>query len=225
MELQQLLKAAGYYHGLIGGHFGPATEAALRGFQRDHGLDDDGRANTPTMQALRTAPTTVTVEPVAPPGNDAEPPPPAAGGAAAVSYGVSVLGAPYAAINPYRFGEVPWPGGSMVDIHHKRRGPFPAGTQVFDCSGFVVACWKHAGVNLLAHGLGTSDSVVHDKGWLIPITPAQLQPGDLIAHSGHIVMYFGSGQVIQSTPNGGVKISDAGEYLGASGAVCRRVPV
>ena len=40
---------------------------------------------------------------------------------------------------------------------------------------------------------------------------------------GHIVMYIGGGQVIQSTPNGGVKISDAGTYIGKAVAM-KRVP-
>jgi peptidoglycan hydrolase-like protein with peptidoglycan-binding domain len=229
-EVQTLLRAAGYYHAAIGGNFGPQTDAALRAFQRDHGLPDDGTADAQTLEALRAAAPSA----AAPDGDadgdgdgapGAEPAPPAgAGASAAISYGMSVLGAPYAAINPYRFGEVPWPGGSKVDIHGKVRGPYPAGTQVFDCSGFVVACWKAAGVDLLAHGLGSSANVAGNKTWLIPIGAHELQPGDLVVNPGHIVMYIGNHQVIQSTPNGGVKISDAGGYV-KDGCVCRRVPI
>jgi peptidoglycan DL-endopeptidase CwlO len=226
VELQQLLKSAGYYHANVGGNFGPQTEAAVRQFQREHGLEDDGRATAATMEALRGAvPADAQVDPAAPTDAGAEPGAPAAGADSALSYGMSVLGAPYAAINPYRFGDVPWPGGAKVDIHGKMRGPFPAGTQVFDCSGFVVACWRRAGVDLISHNLGSSRDVVANKSWLIPVAPEQLQPGDLIAYPGHIVMYIGNDKVIQSTPSGGVKISDASGYLGESGAVCRRVPV
>jgi spore coat assembly protein SafA len=219
-ELQQLLKGAGYYHAMCGGNFGPQTDAALRRFQREHNLAEDGRASAETIAALHAAPVVAQPQQQAPQGDEGE----ATGGAAACAYGQSVLGAPYMALNPYRFGEVPWKGGGAVDIHGKYRGPYAAGTQLFDCSGFVVACWKHAGVNLLAHNLGSSSQMCDDTSFLQTISAGSLRPGDIIAWHGHVGMYYGNGQVIESTPNGGVKISDAGKFLNHAGAKCKRVP-
>lgn len=50
-DLQQSLKDAG--HDLtVDGQWGPATEQALRDFQRDQGLDTSGRPDSETMAAL-----------------------------------------------------------------------------------------------------------------------------------------------------------------------------
>lgn len=52
--LQALLIGYGYSCGASGvdGSFGPATDAALREYQRDHGLDDDGSAGPKTWAEL-----------------------------------------------------------------------------------------------------------------------------------------------------------------------------
>ena len=50
--LQQKLKDAGFNPGGIDGHFGKATEAALRGFQASEGLLVDGVAGRQTLAAL-----------------------------------------------------------------------------------------------------------------------------------------------------------------------------
>lgn len=50
--LQNALKARSYDLGAVDGVFGPATEEAVKQFQRDAGLDDDGIAGPKTWEAL-----------------------------------------------------------------------------------------------------------------------------------------------------------------------------
>ena len=53
--LQELLKKCGYDCGDIDGMFGSKTEAAVKNFQRDHGLIVDGIAGEKTQEALAAA--------------------------------------------------------------------------------------------------------------------------------------------------------------------------
>jgi len=53
--LQSALARSGQLVGAIDGDFGPATELAVRAFQRSAGLDDDGVAGEMTMRALKGA--------------------------------------------------------------------------------------------------------------------------------------------------------------------------
>ena len=50
--LQKRLKELGYFNHTIDGKFGRDTENALKGFQKDHGLDADGVAGKATYQVL-----------------------------------------------------------------------------------------------------------------------------------------------------------------------------
>ncbi|MBM7631407.1 peptidoglycan-binding domain-containing protein [Geomicrobium sediminis] len=52
IELQQLLKDHGYYHGAMTGVFGQATERAVRALQSENGLAVDGIAGPDTMNWL-----------------------------------------------------------------------------------------------------------------------------------------------------------------------------
>lgn len=54
-DLQTRLQAAGFPPGALDGHFGPATRAAVIGFQRSEGLVPDGVVGTLTAQALGVA--------------------------------------------------------------------------------------------------------------------------------------------------------------------------
>lgn len=146
----------------------------------------------------------------------AQPCPTGTGGAAAVEWGGTVLGAPYAAIDPWRFGEPVWPGGTRTgsrgDIY-----TFPAGVRVFDCSGFVIAAWRHAGVDFLGqYGISGSQGF---KTSAIPDAPRDaLVPGDIAVYSpkggvGHVVMIHhvdadtGEVLIIQASPSKGVNIA------------------
>ena len=50
--LQNALNARGYDVGTVDGIFGPATETAVKSFQRDFGLDVDGIVGPNTWEAL-----------------------------------------------------------------------------------------------------------------------------------------------------------------------------
>jgi peptidoglycan hydrolase-like protein with peptidoglycan-binding domain len=51
---QRQLKDRGYYSGPVDGVMGPATEGALRAYQRDRGLKVTGRLDAPTARSLTT---------------------------------------------------------------------------------------------------------------------------------------------------------------------------
>ena len=53
--LQKRLKALGWYTGSADGDFGPATEAAVKAFQKANGLTADGKAGTKTLEKLNSS--------------------------------------------------------------------------------------------------------------------------------------------------------------------------
>lgn len=53
-ELQKKLTQLGYSVGITNGNFGPTTEAAIRNFQKDHGLKVDGLAGEKTIKELKS---------------------------------------------------------------------------------------------------------------------------------------------------------------------------
>ncbi|HEY0883287.1 MAG TPA: peptidoglycan-binding protein [Archangium sp.] len=227
-QLQTLLRKAGHYHGNIGGTFGPQTEAAVKAFQARHGLTVDGWAGPQTMAALvRVTSGTTSPGPVAPTPAPSGPVP--QGVQAAIAYGKSVLGSPYAAVNPFRFGEVLWDGGRHQSVNGSGTWfQYPRGTRVFDCSGFVVSCFKRAGVDLARHGLVTSGAIAaNSNGFLQNLTRDQLRPGDLITYKssggvGHVVIYLGDGKTLEAAGGSGVKTGTV-DWTRAN--AFRRVPV
>ncbi len=54
-ELQRRLKQLGYYSGSADGDFGPATEAAVKAFQKANGLTADGKAGEKTLEKLNSS--------------------------------------------------------------------------------------------------------------------------------------------------------------------------
>ena len=53
--LQKRLKALGYYSGSADGDYGPATEKAVRAFQKANGLTADGKAGKKTLEKLNSS--------------------------------------------------------------------------------------------------------------------------------------------------------------------------
>lgn len=53
--LQKRLKELGWYKGSVDGDFGPATQEAVKGFQKANGLTVDGKAGTKTLEKLRSS--------------------------------------------------------------------------------------------------------------------------------------------------------------------------
>lgn len=58
-EMQRQLKNLGFYTGQADGDFGPATEEALKAFQKQYGLAVDGVAGTETLTKLASAKATM----------------------------------------------------------------------------------------------------------------------------------------------------------------------
>ncbi len=225
VELQKLLKTVGVYTKAVDGRFGPLTDAGVRSFQKTAGLTVDGWAGPQTMSALRKAAQGGT-GPIAPPTPGGTP---SARVQAAIDYGMSVRGSPYASVNPFRFGEKLWDGGRHQSVNGSGTWyQYPKGTRVFDCSGFVAACYKRTGVDLAAKGLATSGAIhANANGFLQNITREQLRPGDLITYQskngvGHVVMYMGNGKTLESSGGQGVHVGTVNWERAKS---FRRVPV
>ena len=116
----------------------------------------------------------------------------------ALDYGLSMLGTIYVgcAGGEYRFGEV-----APYDMYHdgttcgQSRVYFqPEGSVGFDCSGLMVEMFAAAGIYLPYQ---SSTAIVEN----VPEVPkSSIQNGDMLAKSGHVVMWIGNNQVIESTP-------------------------
>jgi murein L,D-transpeptidase YcbB/YkuD len=61
-QIQAALKSAGYYNGPVDGRIGKKTRRAIRAFQKDNGLQVDGRVGKATWAKLKNAPEKKTEE-------------------------------------------------------------------------------------------------------------------------------------------------------------------
>lgn len=52
-DVQSALRRRGYYHGSIDGDIGPGSRAAIRAYQREHGLSATGRIDSSLLRSLR----------------------------------------------------------------------------------------------------------------------------------------------------------------------------
>ena len=219
LKLQKALAAAGFNPKGLDGKFGPKTEAALKAFQKAARIVVDGKAGPQTWGALKKWGTTPSTPPSTPQSAPTTPttPAPSSGSAGIprmLEWAKSMIGSKYAAVNPFRFGEVPWDGQAHQSVNGSNTVyQYPKGTRVFDCSGFVVAAYKQLGVNLAARGIATSGAIHANTTFLQPVSRENLQPGDLITYNaskgvGHVVIYMGNGKCIEAAGGVGVVIRD-----------------
>lgn len=213
--LQTLLERNGLRTGGADGNFGPMTHAAVVKFQLAHGLGGSGLVGPQTWALLQQAPQpgpTAPTGPVAP--TTPTPAPSGAGIPKLLDWAKSMIGSKYAAVNPFRFGEVLWDGKAHTSVNGSGTVyQYPKGTRVFDCSGFVVAAFKQLGVDLAARGIATSGAMNANTSFLKPVTRENIQPGDLITYNasngvGHVVIYMGNGKCIECAGGVGVTIRD-----------------
>jgi peptidoglycan hydrolase-like protein with peptidoglycan-binding domain len=226
-KLQTLLEQHGVRTGGIDGKFGPMTQKAVTEFQRARGLSANGVAGPETWAALAQSP--ASPPPVTGPTGPTAPTGPVSEKIQSMlNWAKSMLGTPYAAVNPFRFGNVPWDGKAHKSVNGSDTvWQYPKGTRVFDCSGFVVAAYRQLGVDLAARGLASTATFHADTQFLKPLNREQLAPGDLIMYQpkngiGHVVIYLGEGKAIEAAGGKGVVINNVNWDRVKS---YRRVPV
>ncbi len=210
-KLQTQLEQHGIRTGGIDGNFGPMTQKAVTEFQRAKGLNANGVAGPETWAALAKPPSTA---PSSPPPVTGPSGPASERIQSMLGWAKSMLGTPYAAVNPFRFGEVLWDGGKHKSVNGSDTvWQYPKGTRVFDCSGFVVAAYRQLGVDLAARGLFSTSTFHADTKFLQSLNREQLAPGDLIMYHpkggiGHVVIYMGDGKAIEAAGGKGVVINN-----------------
>lgn len=148
----------------------------------------------------------------------------------ALNYGMKNIGTIYVgcAAGNYRFG-VPAP----YDMYHdgttcgQSRVYFqPKGSVGFDCSGLMVEMFAAAGIYLPYQ---SSSSIIAN----VPaVSKGSIREGDMLAKSGHVVMWIGNNQVMESTPysqNGdtswkGTRVNSASSYMNSDEYTAHRYP-
>lgn len=79
----------------------------------------------------------------------------------------------------------------------------------------MVTTLKKAGINLQWHNSSGMKAKLPD------VPKDRLQPGDLLVKDGHVAIYLGNGQMIESVPSG-VRVTSAQPYLDDRSYVGRR---
>lgn len=70
------------------------------------------------------------------------------------------------------------------------------GPNAFDCSGLVYSAYKHAGINL-------PRTTAFQISAGVPVTKANLQPGDLVfPDPGHVQIYLGNNKIVEAPHSG-----------------------
>ena len=179
-RLQSLLAKAGYLNeSNATGYFGEITEAALKRFQSNNGIDADGRAGAQTFAKLNSdglrGPSKNDSK-----SNKSEKSGKPSGG----SYSGSV--------------------GNMISIASSKIGsPYvwgAKGSNSFDCSGFVYWVLKQMGVG---------QSYITSSGWRNPgrytriSSFSDIQAGDIVVVSGHVGIAAGGGEIIDASSSRG----------------------
>ncbi len=148
----------------------------------------------------------------------------------ALNYGMKNIGTIYVgcAGGTYRFG-VPAP----YDMYHdgttcgQTRVYFqPKGSVGFDCSGLMVEMFNAAGIYLPYQ----SSTAIKDN---VPeVSKSSIRNGDMLAKYGHVVMYIGNNQVMESTPYTqnsdtswtGTRVNSASTYMNSADYTAHRYP-
>lgn len=148
----------------------------------------------------------------------------------ALNYGMSKIGTLYVgcAGGSYRYGIV-----APYDLYHdgttcgqSRVYYQPKGSVGFDCSGLMVEMFDAAGIYLPYQ----SSTAIKDN---VPaVSKSTIQNGDMLAKYGHVVMYIGNNQVIESTPYvqnsdtswTGTRVNSASNYLNSADYTAHRYP-
>lgn len=197
-ELQTLLDKHGFPCGEIDGVFGPATDKAVKSFQKANGLTVDGKVGKKTWAALRTAPDPA--EPVLP----YEPSELALG---LVRHCYAHIGDIYV-----------WGGNGQTEISagwirrmdtsetnaqrsirfwEKQKAAGMTDLAAFDCSGLISRYLQDIGI------VSSKRNCDHLWAMCTPVTRADLRPGDLLFRSRngdmyHVGVYVGRGRVIEA---------------------------
>ena len=179
-RLQSLLAKAGYLsESNATGYFGEITEAALKRFQSNNGIDADGRAGAQTFAKLNSDGLR------GPSKNDAK------------SNKSEKSGKPSG-------GSYSGSVGNMISIASSKIGsPYvwgAKGSNSFDCSGFVYWVLKQMGVG---------QSYITSSGWRNPgrytriSSFSDIQAGDIVVVSGHVGIAAGGGEIIDASSSRG----------------------
>jgi peptidoglycan hydrolase-like protein with peptidoglycan-binding domain len=203
--LQRLLNTHGARLG-VDGDFGAVTHRAVVAFQAANGLTQDGVVGAITRGVLSSGTArSVSAGPSAAPATPA--------GAAAPPNVLSALGWARSQVNaPYYGGSSPFrdgarPGdGKTYQMTGQSAYVSQLGVIGYDCSGFVTAVMRQAGVELGPQSSGNL------RRSLPAVNKSALLPGDLLVKDGHVAIYLGEGQMIESIPKG-VSISSATKYI------------
>ena len=187
-RVQQLLSKYGYLSSAhVTGYYGEVTENAVKSFQKNNSLSNDGSVGMQTMAKLT--------------GDNVRR---STGGPATGGSGSSGGKTSGGSSSGGSSSGVSGGAGNLISIASSKLGcPYVYGAKgpnSFDCSGFVYWCLNQAGVR---------QSYITSSGWrsvgkYTKITSFNnLQAGDIIVVSGHVGIVAGGGTVIDASSSNG----------------------
>ena len=175
LDAQKELKAAGFNPGPLDGVFGPKTQAAVKAFQKSHGLVQDGIVGPKTWGALKGD----RFEPGKPSTGGGKPSTGGTGGTGSTGGTTGTGGKPPSGAVQKLLAEA----ASHVGFHEvgNNGNPFskalgrPAEAW---CADFVSYCAQKAGLHInTASAQGVQDAITKQGGWKGKNNP---QPGDAV---------------------------------------------
>lgn len=183
-DLQTLLKQKGYFSHKVDGVFGPATEAAVRNYQRQNQLTSDGIAGKQTIRHLKKE----TVTPISSRTNTT--------GSQAYELETSVT------TTTQNDNSIIGTAKSLQGTPYIWGGTTKSG---FDCSGFLLYVYKQHGIDI--------PRTVSDI-WNHAASVDTRKPGDIVFFEtykkgpSHAGIYLGDNQFIHAGSSTGVTISN-----------------